>query len=132
MSRLFADSLFAHPLPPSLRVFVSYPGNALAHTGDTVNLENIREEQRREISLEIASVERAMQRTQLAIHNNRVALQPDAFGRVPGTMPPSLEAAYESIKVSIRSPSISTNAYSKRKKGLLTSSLLGQLRRSLC
>lgn len=59
-------------------------------------MENAREEVRGKISLEIATVERAMQRTQLAIHKHRTSLKQDEFNRLAASMPSSLRTAYES------------------------------------
>lgn len=53
------------------------------------------EHERTRISLNISKVERAMQRTQHAIHKKRNSLKPDCFQRVPAHMPPHLKRAYE-------------------------------------
>lgn len=69
--------------------------SSMCLTVTSSNGENGREDARGKISLEIATVERTMQRTQLAIHKERTALKPDAFGRIAALMPPSLREAYE-------------------------------------
>ncbi len=60
--------------------------------------ERQREREREHISLNIANVKSAMHGLQRTIHKKRNALRPDAFQRIPASMPPSLRKAYEQGK----------------------------------